>query len=145
MKTNDFVRVLSEILKIAEPKMDHDESYFETDTQMACVMLPEKTIYIRKGNVSYDLFFAIAHEMRHIWQYDYKKYDFDSYINNSSNDTEKYNNQDMEIDAHAFAILIMMKMLKVQPNLEAIFNKDILLKIEKRMNEIDSEESLKFD
>lgn len=60
-----------------------------------------------------DLLFALSHEMRHYWQL--TKGDIKLESHKPSLNTEKYNLQIEEIDAHAFAWYVMEKYYNVKP------------------------------
>lgn len=64
----------------------------------------------------YDIYFAICHEMRHLYQLTYNQDIFKNYIELSDEiDTEKYNLQAAEIDANAFATIFIEQNIGVRP------------------------------
>lgn len=65
----DFIIEICKLLKINVPRISYDASKFLTDTTLAQCNSLGTIIYLRKYNTSvFDQFFAIAHELRHIWQ-----------------------------------------------------------------------------
>lgn len=108
---NDYVNDICNILDISIPSISFDTSNFPTDTMMAQCNPNGLTIYLKKyEKPNPDQFFSIAHELRHIWQIKndeqlyfstYKPIDLCSSI-------EEYNLQIAELDANAFAGMIMM-------------------------------------
>ena len=96
------------------------------------------TIYIREyQEVNPDIFFAVAHELRHVWQVktDESLY-FSSYKTvDKHNSVDNYNMQIAEIDAHAFAALMMSNFFGIKP----LFNNlsdNVKTKINERMKVI---------
>lgn len=60
------------------------------------------------------MFFAIAHELRHLWQNEHKN-EMIKQFNEEKLDINKYNDQEAEIDANAFATAIMVAVFNVKP------------------------------
>lgn len=59
------------------------------------------------------VFFCLAHELRHVWQNEnYGDEVFMNYNSHLSIDSEKYNEQNIEIDANAFALAAMDSLYK---------------------------------
>lgn len=135
---NDYILEICDILDIAVPQISFDNSKFPTKTTMAQCSPDGKVIFIKNiKNPNPDYYFAIAHELRHIWQLkeDAKLY-FSSYkpINLCRNN-EQYNLQLAEIDANAFAALIMIDFFHISPLFDGM-PENVILKIQNRMNEI---------
>jgi Zn-dependent peptidase ImmA (M78 family) len=86
----------------------------DTDTQIAAADIKKNIIYTKKGTDEKMLFFAIAHELRHMWQAKNKK-DFLIKFDKSKKDIKCYNEQEAEVDANAFAAAIMMLMFGIRP------------------------------
>ena len=111
------------LLNINAPSISYDTSNFSTDTMMAQCNSLGTVIYLRKyDKPNPDQFFAIAHELRHVWQIindeqlyfsDYKPIDLLGSV-------EKYNSQIAEIDANAFAGLIMEGFFHIKPLFESL-------------------------
>ena len=133
-----FIDEITEILNIKSPTISFDISKFLTKTTMAQIDVEDSVIYIKPfDKINPDILFAIAHETRHLWQYkideeyffkDYKPANEFSYI-------DEYNLQLAEIDANAFAGLIMMNFFKIKPLFKNLSN-EVKLAIQNRMDEI---------
>lgn len=142
MKINKLISMISEVLGIHEPQIDYNEKFLSTNTMLAAVSFPDKIIHIRKRcKNSYDLYLAIAHEMRHIWQYDNSEYRklFDDYKHSLDNLGE-YNKQALEIDAHAFSIIVMTELFGVKPTFENVLDQQTIKAINERISEIYKDE-----
>ena len=112
-----FIKDVCTILKIEQPTISYDVSKFPTPTTMAMCSSDGLTIYLRQSDkLTPDLFFAIAHEMRHIWQI---RTDYDFYLKDYKTSDmlpiEEYNLQIAEIDANAFAGIVLTDFFKLQP------------------------------
>ena len=112
-----YIKDLCTILKIEQPTISFDASKFPTSTTMAMCSSDGLTIYLRQSDkLTPDLFFATAHELRHIWQIrtDYEFY-LEDYKASDSLSIEEYNLQISEIDANAFAGIVLTDFFKLQP------------------------------
>lgn len=115
---HNFINDICEILNISVPVVSFDTSSFQSKTTMAQVNRSCDTIYIKNhDNHDPDLFFSIAHELRHVWQIrtneelylsEYKPVD-------SCGSIEEYNLQIAEIDANAFAAMVMIDFFRITP------------------------------
>lgn len=62
-----FIQSVSDILDIPCPKLSNDTSRFRSPTQLGATN--GDTLYLKESyTVSLDLFFTVAHDLRHIWQ-----------------------------------------------------------------------------
>lgn len=119
----DFINDICDILNIPAPSVSFDISNFQTDTMMAQCKPDGSVIYIKKiTKPSMDYLFSIAHELRHIWQIQndeglyfstYKPIDLCTSV-------EEYNLQIAEIDANAFAGLVMIDFFRLKPLFEGV-------------------------
>lgn len=131
----DFINDICDILNISAPSVSFYTSNFPTDTMMAQVNPSGDTIYLKKyDKPNPDQFFSIAHELRHIWQIQsdeelyfstYKPIDLCTSV-------EEYNLQIAEIDANAFAGLVMMDFFHLKPLFEGV-PVSVKTKVYKRM------------
>lgn len=136
----DFIEELCEILSIEIPDVSYDVSNFSSDTMLAQCSPDGSAIYIKKvDNPSPDHLFSIAHELRHVWQIRTdKKYTSEYKPVELCASLEEYNLQIAELDANAFAGLIMIDFFHIKPLFEGlpeavkseIFNRMELLSIE---------------
>lgn len=118
----NFISFICDILLLDEPIISSDTSVFPTNTTFAMCDAEGKTIYL-KPNIKedYDLLFAIAHELRHVWQIrNDKSYFMDYAPSNVIRDTDTYNSQTAEIDANAFAAFILIALFGVQPQFNGL-------------------------
>lgn len=97
------------------PEVSYNTSHFITDTMLAYT--DRKTIYVKcDKRPTYDTFFSVAHELRHLWQIKTnKEYFFGNYKERNVLDVEAFNMQIAEIDAHAFSEVIMRVYFGVKP------------------------------
>ena len=101
-----FAREVCNILDISVPAIKFVPSdRMRTSTQIAA-LTPDAVLVRNDVTVSPELFFAISHELRHSYQIangaDLKEYQTSDKISNG-----QYNFQPLEVDANAFAALIM--------------------------------------
>lgn len=101
---------ISVILGIEVPKLEIVDDL--PGTQMAAADVETNTIYLRCGLGKYDAIFALAHEMRHIWQVP----EVDE--SRCELSVEDYNMLEEELDANAFAVAYMM----VKHGMKPLFN-----------------------
>lgn len=116
-----FIAEICDILNIPTPKISYNTTHFTTNTMMAQCDSTGKTIYLKKYDKSNpDQFFAIAHELRHIWQIQNNKHlFFRTYKTiDKCSGVEEYNLQLAEIDANAFASLAMIDFFNFKPTFE---------------------------
>lgn len=134
-KIEMFVDQICCELEINQVTIICNSSVFLTNTQLAALIdgvlyLPENPV------VTPDLFFSIAHELRHAWQIkNDKEAFFYDYRTSDLIPLEDYNNQIAEVDAHAFATLVMINRFRLQPLYHGLSKKTVDL-IEKRINQI---------
>lgn len=101
----------------------------------------ERTIRIKKNVPNmYDLYFSISHEMRHVWQH---KYFADEYFTEyktpgECSDKTEYNLQPAEIDANAYAFLVMYCTFGMVPQFNGM-DMCVINRIHERAFEIDSD------
>lgn len=111
-----YISRLCEILEISVPTISYDTSKFLTNTTMANYSPTSNTIYIKeKMQNNPDYLFAIAHELRHSWQVQTdEQFYFGKYRPVSEIGVECYNLQPAEIDANAFASLVLRDFFHLQ-------------------------------
>ena len=103
------------------------------NTQLARLNLFKNVIEIKKGISSPDLYFAVAHELRHIWQYKTGALNIDTYNYDSS--LKGYNLQPEEVDANAYATIVMNELFGLEPKFEGL-SEEAKKAIHSRINEI---------
>lgn len=115
---HDFINDICNILNISVPHISFDTSNFQSETMMAQINSEGTTIYLRKTDKpNPDQFFSIAHELRHRWQIQTDKewYFSDYKPRELCSSVEEYNLQFAEIDAHAFAGIMMEEFFHLKP------------------------------
>ncbi|MFU9945399.1 helix-turn-helix domain-containing protein [Fannyhessea vaginae] len=124
-KMNEYLSILDiakdceKILSIKCPKIKFVPKKDELGV-LAKVVVSNKMI--KKINFSldyenvYDAYFAICHELRHVYQIKYNDQIFEKYVEKDTGiSTEHYNLQEAEIDANAFGSLYMQVNFGVKP------------------------------
>ena len=115
---DEFISDVCDILDIPIPIISFDTSNFTSNTMMAQCNSDGTVIYIKeKQTPNPDYFFSSAHELRHIWQI---LNDSTFYLQHyktriECNNLDEYNLQIAELDANAFAGLIMIDFFKIKP------------------------------
>lgn len=111
-----FVNCICAELEIEAPQIQFTAANGGTPTMLAWLDETDNTVYIRAGiDDIRDLCFALAHELRHVWQR--RNTDFlDGY--KPSNECESktdYNLQLAEVDANAYAALVIVSAFGAKP------------------------------
>ena len=124
----EFITDICDLLDIPVPSISYDTSHFPTETTMAQCELISNTICLNKlDKPNPDYLFAIAHELRHIFQYQNDEQFYLSNYKTSDNcsSVEEYNLQIAEVDANAFASIVMVEYFHMQPQWNGLSNKVI--------------------
>ena len=115
----DFMEVICDKLDIEVPFLGVSKDYMSTPTTMAVYRPKDNVIFLNPdyciGEILSLMFFSVAHELRHKWQYNNFGIDIFSksrYKKSSELSLEEYNSQDVEIDANYYAIKYMDKHYK---------------------------------
>lgn len=119
----EFITDICDLLDIPIPTISYDTSHFPTETTMAQCELISNTIYLNKlDKPNPDYLFAIAHELRHIFQYqDDEQFYLSNYkTSDNCSSVEEYNLQIAEVDANAFAGLVMINFFGLKPLFEGL-------------------------
>lgn len=114
----EFITAVCELLEIEVPKISYDTSHFVTKTTLAQCEPTVNTIYLNKvDKPNPDYVFSIAHELRHIYQYQTDEQFYLSKYKPSSecSSVEEYNLQIAEVDANAFASIVMADFFSIKP------------------------------
>ena len=123
-----FITDICELLDIPVPSISYDTSHFSTETTMAQCELTNNIIYLNKiDKPNPDYLFAIAHELRHIFQYQNNEQFYLSNYKTSDNcsSVEEYNLQIAEVDANAFASIVMIEYFHMKPKWNGLSDKVI--------------------
>ena len=138
MDIKEFINAVCHDLGIRKPLMRKDDSHFETPTQLAMLSVEngKKVLYLRKRyNDAVTAMFSVAHELRHAYQIDNGSFDFKSYQSSSDSDVRSYNLQEAEIDANAYAYLILYDNFGIEIKLNNL-DEDVIRKIKARADAI---------
>lgn len=139
----EFILAICDVLNITPPTILYDTSNFQTDTMMAQCSPDGSTIYLKKyDKPNPDQFFSIAHELRHIWQMkNNEQLYFSKYKPiDMCTSGEEYNLQIAELDANAFAGLVMIDFFHLKPLFEGIPD-SVKSKLFERMEYLNTTES----
>ena len=145
MDISNVIRLIVEYncreLRISEPNI----RFVEAD---AFVTPTTKAATSRNGDgliINYDfiesnpdapmLWLILSHELRHIWQSKQVQY-FDNYKTSAELSIEKYNEQKAEIEAWAWAIIVVDEKFGIHPTLEKQFGNEFMQKVYDRVFEI---------
>lgn len=141
----EYMNMICNILQIEKPIVKVDKSVFANSTAMAYFDYKNNTLFVPKPIVpSFDTFFAIAHELRHSWQVKTNfNYYFSDYKTRNEVSNKEYNLQPAEIDANAFAKLVVFATFEAEPLFKGL-DDDVKNKIQKRYEELISEHASHF-
>lgn len=111
----NYTTALAVVLKIRPPVISSKKPKGVSATQFGALDVNTRSIWVRRGIDERDIYFAVAHEMRHLWQFEKHHEMFDEYQSNSVLSIHEYNLQPAELDANAFAFLIMRRWFGLEP------------------------------
>ena len=111
---SEFIEIVCSNLKITKPIVE-EVLFLHTPTQLAEYVPADNVLKYRIGKMPLDIMFAIAHELRHKWQAENCPEIFQDYVNSTEIGMEQYNLQNAEIDANAYAMVIMESGFEVNP------------------------------
>lgn len=109
-----FAREICEILEISVPDIKFvSADRMHTGTQIAA-LTPDAVLIRDDIAVSPELFFALAHELRHAHQIAHGE-SLEEYRTSDKIGVDRYNLQLLEVDANAFGALIMSDFFGIVP------------------------------
>lgn len=113
----EFVKRIKTILGIDQLRIEYKpQDFFPTATMLAMCDSDGTTVYVRHSeDITPDLLFAVAHELRHCWQIKNKPEILKGYQESQDLTVEEYNLQPAEIDANAFAGAVMVDFFGIKP------------------------------
>lgn len=134
MKLNrsEFKKLLEEILKIKPVSVKED-----SQNLLGFFVPCERTIHIKKDLSDKDYIFVLSHEMRHVYQEE-KDLIKQDYKKKNETTLSDYNTQENEIDANAFAMVILFNVLGIVPSFENL-DQMAITRIKARAREIKKE------
>lgn len=131
----EFIDIVCKNLKIKKPRIQIKRDAV-SGTALAVYDYKNKKIAINNPE-SYknkaDLLFAITHELRHKYQIDHNMFDFENYRTTKEVTTKEYNLQKEELDANAYACLVMMDMFGIKPLFNGL-DDEVIQEIFKRVD-----------
>lgn len=137
-----FVKLICEDLSIVPPIVKYDNKKFNSNTQLATLVVEKngrKILYLRKKyNDVVTMMVCIAHELRHKYQIDNSLFDTSAYQTSTVLSNRDYNLQDVEIDANAYAYVIMYDNFGIDVKFNGL-DRDIVQRIKKRAEKIRNE------
>lgn len=116
----EYALTICKILDLADIRLIFSSEKMQTKSMMACADVENGIVYVRpKMKENLDTRFAVAHELRHIWQFrtDKEKY-FANYKTAEELDLETYNLQAAEVDANAFSVIVMVDLYGIKPTFD---------------------------
>lgn len=131
----ELITDVCDLLEIGVPKISYDTTHFATKTTMALCEPTTNTIYLNKvDKPNPDYIFSIAHELRHMYQYltNEEFYLLGYKPSNKCSSVEEYNLQIAEVDANAFAAIVITDFFSLKPQWHGLSNK-VIDAIEKRI------------
>ena len=136
LSIREYISDVCKNLGIKAPTIVYS-SNFPTITTMAQYDLDNNRLMIPHAkDPSPDYLFAIAHELRHVWQkQDDPEWFFANYKSSAELDNESYNLQFAEIDANAYAAIVMENIFHLSPQWNNITD-CVVFEIERRMDQI---------
>ena len=120
----EFIDYICNILEIEKPSIKLSSTKLNNDTMLAMISPCENILYIKDNIRGMDQLFSIAHELRHLWQFKTdKEYFFSNYMGvEDANSIDEYNLQIAEIDANAFAEIVITDLYGVKPLYRGLSN-----------------------
>lgn len=113
-----YIKIICNALQIDMPKINKVQS-LSTSTMMAAYD-GKNDILFYKNIDSVEVYFYIAHELRHKWQFKYHPEWFEDYKPSTESDVLSYNLQKVELDANGFAIIAYSNLLGLKPTFDGV-------------------------
>lgn len=136
----EFIEDICDFLDVDVPLISFDTSDFPSDTTQAQYEAIGGTLYVNEKYIgTIDLYFIIAHELRHKWQFEKHRETYFKDYNNSRKSIESYNMQKAELDANAFAQIVLADYFQLEPQFNGL-SENVKSAIKKRVIEILAEE-----
>lgn len=148
---NDWIKLNCEKLGISSQVnlIMSEPSFFATPTTRACIGvnlddLSEVDLHLNKKffnekTTFFDAAVVLAHEFRHFWQVLNTKQSGNYKTSDEAADIREYNEQELEVDAWAWAVYIMQQQYGVYPTFDSISPEYTAL-VMKRAAEIKNEQ-----
>lgn len=111
-----FIKIICNTLEISIPKI-YKVQRLSTPTTLA-EYDKGKDILFYKDTGTVEIFFSIAHELRHKWQLKYHPDWFTDYMPSKDLNLLEYNMQQVELDANGFAVIAYADLLGLKPTFD---------------------------
>lgn len=138
----EAVRTNARLLRVPEPRVVPTPSAkFLTPTTRAALSDDGKVIAVNRDSAFPDrlsVWLVVSHEMRHLWQMRHGRIR-SGYAPASDLPLGEYNGQGEEIDAHAWAVVVIASVFGIRPTLEKNLGEEIWKRIETRAAQIAAE------
>lgn len=138
-----FIKFICKDLKIKPIPLRYDNSINKKAGRIAALEISNATptlLILNTDVTKLDLLFAVAHELRHAWQFQNRRQWFKDYKEISEIGFEEYNLQQLEVDANAYATIVMKEAAGVMPQFQG-YSPMVKTAIEERIYEILEEEN----
>ena len=136
MDLTGFAAAICDDLGIPRPHVEL-AARLTTNTQLGAYAPETNTIFVRRDAGKLDKAFALAHELRHIWQIK-QGWAVIGKPDSAQIPVSDYNLQAAEIDANAYAMLVMRELFIVTPLFSGL-SEEVVDKIRMRAAAIASE------
>ena len=113
-----FIKIICNTLEIGIPKI-YKVQRLSTPTTLA-EYDKGKDILFYKDTRTVEIFFSIAHELRHKWQLKYHPDWFEKYNSSKYLSVIEYNMQQVELDANGFAVIAYTDLLGLKPTFDGV-------------------------
>lgn len=119
-----YTKKLSKVLKIITPTVIFDEQL--EGTSLGGYDPETNTIGVSHSATLMDALFILAHELRHVYQIKNGYFRYEEYLTtNNFLSKDQYNDQPEEVDANAFAIVVMETVIGAKSNNPLFITKSI--------------------
>ena len=113
-----FIKIICSTLEISIPKI-YKVQRLSTPTTLAEYDKENDILfYVDLGDL--DIYFTIAHELRHKWQFKYHPNWFENYIHQKNLSVIEYNMQWAELDTNGFAVITYTDLLGLKPTFDGV-------------------------
>ena len=120
----NFINEVCDVLEIPVPNISDDFRVFENNTRMAMLEIEKgvPTLYLSdRMETEQDYYFAVAHELRHeLGDVAHGSKLLGNYKTVEEIGITEYNRQRLEIDANAFAALVMVLSFGMVPTFQSL-------------------------
>lgn len=124
----NFIKEVCEDLCISLPdSIITEDKKFNKGTQLATLVYENgKSLLYLRTKYEYGDVDMIAHELRHKYQIDTHIFDFENYKTSKELSRREYNLQNEEVDANAYAYIVLMDFFKLKVDFKLILKDDVV-------------------